>query len=79
MRLSKSSGDSEDKASSQFALPFREIESPEFIKAIVDAEDHFLFGIQLDGSISGARVFLHQSELSCRKLLTSASRINRYS
>lgn len=44
-------GDSNDKVVSQFALPFREIESPEFIKAIVDAEDHFLFGIQLDGSI----------------------------
>lgn len=44
-------GDSEDKVVSQFAIPFREIESPEFIKAIVDAEDHFLFGIQLDGSI----------------------------
>lgn len=44
-------GDSEDKVVSQFALPFREIESPEFIKVIVDAEDHFLFGIQLDGSI----------------------------
>lgn len=44
-------GDSEDKVVSQFALPFREIESPEFIKAIVDAEDHFLFGIQFDGSI----------------------------
>ena len=44
-------GDSEDKVVSQFALPFREIESPEFIKAIVDTEDHFLFGIQLDGSI----------------------------
>ena len=44
-------GDSEDKVVSQFALPFREIESPEFIKAIVDTEDHFLFGIHLDGSI----------------------------
>lgn len=44
-------GDSEDKVVSQFALPFREIESPEFIKAIADAENHFLFGIQLDGSI----------------------------
>lgn len=44
-------GESKDKVVSQFALPFREIESPEFIKAIVDAEDHFLFGIQLDGSI----------------------------
>lgn len=44
-------GDSKDKVTSQFALPFREIESPEFIKAIVDAEDHFLLGIQLDGSI----------------------------
>lgn len=47
----KEFGDSEDKVVSQFALPFREIESPEFIKVIVDAEDHFLFGIQLDGSI----------------------------
>ena len=44
-------GESKDKVVSQFALPFREIESPEFIKAIVDAEDHFLFGIKLDGSI----------------------------
>lgn len=44
-------GESKDKVVSQFALPFREIESPEFIKAIVDAEDHFLFGIQLNGSI----------------------------
>lgn len=44
-------GDSEDKVVSQFALPFREIESPEFIKAIVDTEDHFLFGIKIDGSI----------------------------
>lgn len=44
-------GDSEDKVVSQSALPFREIESPEFIKAVVDSEDHFLFGIQLDGSI----------------------------
>ena len=44
-------GDSKDKVVSQFALPFREIDSPEFIKAIVDSEDHFLLGIQLDGSI----------------------------
>lgn len=44
-------GDSKDKVVSQFALPFREIESPEFIKVIVDTEDHFLLGIQLDGSI----------------------------
>lgn len=44
-------GDSEDKVVSQFALPFRVIESPEFFRAIVDEEDHFLFGIQLDGSI----------------------------
>lgn len=44
-------GDSKDKVVSQFALPFREIESPEFIRAVVDAEDHFLFGIRLDGSI----------------------------
>ena len=44
-------GDSKDKVVSQFALPFREIESPEFLHCIVDAEDHFIFGIQLDGSI----------------------------
>lgn len=31
--------------------PFREIKSPEFLHCIVDAEDHFLFGIKLDGSI----------------------------
>ena len=44
-------GESEDKVVSQFALPFREIESTEFLHCIVDAEDHFLLGIQLDGSI----------------------------
>ncbi len=44
-------GESGNKVVSQFALPFREIESPEFIKVIVDAENHFLLGIQLDGSI----------------------------
>ena len=44
-------GELKNKVVSQFALPFREIESPEFIRAIVDAEDHFLLGIQLDGSI----------------------------
>lgn len=37
-------GDSEDKVVSQFALPFREIESPEFLKAIVDSDDKVLFG-----------------------------------
>lgn len=41
-------GDSNDKVVSQFALPFREIESPEFIKAIVDAEYKVLFGIYRD-------------------------------
>lgn len=49
--ISQEFGDSKDKVVSQFALPFREIESPEFINAIVDSEDHFLFGIQLNGSI----------------------------
>ena len=48
-------GDSEDKVVSQFALPFREVESPEFLKLIVDAEDHVLFGIQLDGSIEWSK------------------------
>lgn len=53
--ISQEFGDSKDKVVSQFALPFREIDSPEFIKAIVDAEDHFLFGIQLDGSIEWSK------------------------
>lgn len=44
-------GESEDKVVSQFALPFREIESPEFIKVIVDANDHLLFTINLDGEV----------------------------
>lgn len=44
-------GDSKDKVVSQFALPFREIESPEFIKVIVDANDHLLFAINLDGEV----------------------------
>jgi len=48
-------GDSEEKVVSQFALPFREIESPEFLKVIVDAEDHILFGIQLDGSVEWSK------------------------
>lgn len=44
-------GDSEDKVVSQLALPFREIESPEFVHCIIDSDNHLLFGIQLDGSI----------------------------
>ena len=48
-------GDSEEKVVSQFALPFREIESSEFLKVIVDAEDHVLFGIQLDGSVAWSK------------------------
>lgn len=44
-------GESKDKVVSQFTLPFREIESPEFINCIVDSDNHILFGIQLDGSI----------------------------
>lgn len=44
-------GESEDKVVSQFALPLRETESPEFIHCIVDSDNHLLFGIQLDGSV----------------------------
>lgn len=44
-------GDSKDKIVSQFALPFREIESPEFIKVIVDTNGHLLFTINLDGEV----------------------------
>lgn len=43
-------GDSEDKVVSQFALPFRYIQSEEFIFAKVDANDKLLFGIQWDGT-----------------------------
>ena len=49
--VSQEFGDSKDKVVSQFALPFREIESPEFIKVIVDANDHLLFTINLDGEV----------------------------
>lgn len=53
--ISQDFGDLKDKVVSQFALPFRKIESLEFIKAIVDAEDHFLFGIKPDGSIEWSK------------------------
>ena len=49
--ISQELGEAEDKVVSQFALPFREIESPEFIKVIVDANDHLLFTINLDGEV----------------------------
>lgn len=48
-------GDSKEKVISQFALPFREIESPEFIKVIVDANDHLLFTINLDGEVDWSK------------------------
>lgn len=48
-------GESKDKVVSQFALPFREIESPEFIKVIVDANDHLLLSINLDGEVDWAK------------------------
>lgn len=35
--------------------PFREIESPEFLHCIVDAEGHFMLGIQLDGSVEWSK------------------------
>lgn len=41
-------GDSEDKVVSQSALPFRYIQSEEFIMAVVDSEDRYLFGIYRD-------------------------------
>ena len=44
-------GDSEDKVVSQYALPFREIESQEFIKLIVDANNKILFSINLNGEV----------------------------
>ena len=43
-------GDSDDKVVSQSALPFRYIQSEEFIFAKVDAEDKLLFGFQWDGT-----------------------------
>lgn len=43
-------GDSEDKVVSQSALPFRYIQSEEFIFAKVDANDKLLFGIEWDGT-----------------------------
>lgn len=43
-------GDSEDKVVSQSAIPFRYIQSEEFIFAKVDANDKLLFGFQWDGT-----------------------------
>ena len=48
-------GDSKEKVVSQFALPFREIESREFIHCIVDANDHLLFTINLDGEVDWSK------------------------
>lgn len=44
-------GESKDNVVSQFAIPFREMESPEFVYCIVDSDNHLLFDIQQDGSI----------------------------
>ena len=63
-------GESKDKVVSQFALPFREIESPEFIKAIVDAEDHFLLGIQLDGSIDWGKGIPAPIKVKLQEIIT---------
>ena len=43
-------GESKDKVVSQFALPYRYIQSEEFIFAKVDANDKLLFGFQWDGT-----------------------------
>ena len=43
-------GDSKDKVVSQFAIPFREIDSLEFLKAIVDSDDKVLSATYNDGS-----------------------------
>lgn len=48
-------GDSKEKVVSQFALPFREIEYPDFIHCIVDANDHLLFTINLDGEVDWSK------------------------
>lgn len=72
--IAQAFGDSNDKVVSQFALPFREIESPEFIHAVVDSEYHFLFGIKLDGSIEWGkgiptpiRAKLHELIYQCQQ------------
>lgn len=48
--IAKEFGDSEDKVVSQSALPFRYIQSEEFIFAKVDANDKLLFGFQWNGT-----------------------------
>lgn len=55
MNIAQEFGDSEDKVVSQFALPFRVIESPEFIYVIVDTNDHLLLTINLDGEVEWAK------------------------
>lgn len=69
-------GDSKDKVISQFALPFREIESPEFINAIVDAEDHFLFGIKLDGSIEWSKGIPAPIKTKLQEIITQCQQNN---
>lgn len=44
-----------DEKGTTIKTPFREIVSPEFLHYIVDTEDHFLFGIRLDGSIDWSK------------------------
>ena len=50
--------------------PFREIESPEFLHCIVDAEDRFLFGIQLDGSIEWGKGIPAPIRTKLREIIT---------
>lgn len=48
-------GDSEDKVVSQFALPFRRVENSKYLYAIVDVVNHFIAGVQKDGSIEWSK------------------------
>ena len=51
VELEKKANAIKDEEGNVVETPFRYIQNEEFIKVIVDAEDHFLLGIQLDGSI----------------------------
>lgn len=43
-----------DEEGNTIPTPFHEIETPEFIHCVVDADEHFLFGIRQDGSVEWA-------------------------
>lgn len=70
-------GDSKEKVVSQFALPFREIESPEFIHYIVDANDHLLFTINLNGEVDWSKGIPTPIKAKFQEIINQCQQDNR--